>query len=305
MTTKHCMTARARTAHWAAALAFVCACLLSPLASAQPAGVPPEMAHAGVTEHLDGQLPLDTTFRDHTGKSVKLRDFFDGKRPVVLTFAYHSCPQLCSMVLNALTTGLRDVAWTAGKEFDVVTISIDPHESLEKTANKRASLLAEYKRLVPEGQGWHFLVGDESQIAAVATAAGFESQYDADQKQWAHPSVVMIATPDGKMARYLYGIEFPSGDLKLGLLEASQGRSITTIEKIILYCYHYDPKGGKYVLVAQRVMRVGGAMVATILIATLALLWMREFRRRETKNENKNDNPSDHPGGGEGVRSVS
>lgn len=249
-------------------------------AQAQVAGMPPELAHVGVNEHLDGPLPLDTKFRDHTGKSVTLRDYFDGKRPVVLTFAYHSCPVLCSMVLNATATGLRGIGWSVGKEFDVVTISIDPEESLEKTANKRKSILSDYgASRGHEGNGWHFLVGDKASIAAVAAAAGFEYQYDEDQKQWGHPSVVMIAKPDGRMARYLYGLEFPSNDLKIGLLEASEGRSISTLEQIILYCYHYDPKGGKYVLVARRVMQVGGGAVAIVLFGFLGLFWGRELRK--------------------------
>ncbi len=242
--------------------------------------MPPELVHVGVREHLDGPLPLETPFRDHTGKAVKLGDFFDGKRPVVLTFAYHSCPVLCSMVLNATASGLRGIGWNVGKEFEVVTISIDPEESLEKTAIKRASILSEYgASRGHDGTGWHFLVGGKAAIASVAAAAGFEYQYDADQKQWGHPSVLMIAKPDGHMARYLYGLEFLSNDLKLGLLEASAGRSISTLEQLILYCYHYDPKGGKYVLVAQRVMQVGGGAVALVLFGFLGLFWGREFRK--------------------------
>jgi protein SCO1/2 len=260
------------------------------LARAQVAGMPPELAHVGVAEHLDGQLPLDTAFRDHTGKPVKLGDFYDGKRPVVLTFAYHSCPVLCSMVLNATAQGLRGIGWTVGKEFDVITISIDPDESLEKTANKRASILAEYgASRGHDGKGWHFLVGDKASIAAVAAAAGFEYQYDAEQKNWGHPSVVMITKPDGKMARYLYGLEFPANDLKLGLLEASQGRSISTVEQIILFCYHYDPQGGKYVIVAQHVMQVGGGAVGLLLFGFLGLFWGRELKKslknKATKTE--------------------
>ena len=268
-------------------------------AHAQVAGMPPELAHVGVSEHLDGQLPLDTAFRDHTGKPVKLRDFFDGKRPVVLTFAYHSCPVLCSLVLNATAQGLRGIGWTVGKEFDVVTISIDPDESLEKTAAKRASILAEYgNSRGHDGKGWHFLVanpGDKASIAAVAAAAGFEYQYDPDQKNWGHPSVVMIAKPDGKMARYLYGLEFPSSDLKLGLLEASEGRSISTVEQIILFCYHYDPQGGKYVIVAQHVMQVGGGAVGLLLFGFLGLFWGRELKK-SLKNKATKTVPSNLPG---------
>ena len=257
-------------------------------ARAQIAGMPRELAHVGVTEHLDGPLPLDTHFRDHTGKAVTLRDYYDGKRPVVLIFAYHSCPVLCGMVLNNAAAGLRGIGWSVGKEYDVVTISIDPEESLEKTAAKRTSILHEYgASRGHDGKGWHFLVGDKESIAKVAAGAGFEFQYDPEQKQWGHPSVVMITKPDGRMARYLYGLEFPANDLKIGLLEASEGRSISTIEQLILYCYHYDPQGGKYVLVARRVMQVGGGSVAIVLFGILGLFWGRELRRIKSNKSEK------------------
>lgn len=245
-------------------------------ARAQVAGTPPELEGVGVDEHLGGALPLDAAFRDHTGKAVRLGDYFDGKRPVVLTFAYHTCPVLCGMVLNQAAAGLKAMPWTVGTEFDVVTISIDPRETLEHTAQKRDQILGAYGR---SAKGWHFLVGDEANIQRVATAAGFLYRYDADQQNWAHSPVVMLATPDGRMARYLYGLEFSPADLRLGLLEASEGRSISTVEKVILYCYHYDPKGGKYVLVATRVMRLGGLLTAILLGGTLAVLWRRERRR--------------------------
>lgn len=256
--------------------AFVCP------AQAQIAHTPKELEHVGVNEHLDEKLPLDTPFRDHTGKPVKLGDFFDGRRPVVLTFAYHTCPVVCSMIANNVAAGLKGVSWTMGDEYRVVTISIDPNESLERTAAKRTSVLHEYGR---SGDGWAFLVGDEASIAKVAAAAGFQYQYDERQKQWAHPSVAMIAKPDGRMARYLYGFEFAPTDLKLALLEASEGRHISTVEKIILYCYHYDPQGGKYALVARRVMQVGAAGVAIVLFVVLGLLWARELRK--AKKESK------------------
>src|SRR5688572_29711866 len=208
--------------------------------------MPKELEHVGVTEHLDGQLPLATPFRDHTGKDVELGKYFDGKRPVVLQFAYHSCPVVCSMITNNLAAGLKGVPWTIGKEFDVITISIDPNETLEKTAAKRSGILAEYGRVdfsrytlpAPTGDpkviagidpnapdqrdggvallpgappapvefkhdipadkaAWHFLVGDARSIAAVVNAAGFEYQYDERQKQWGHPSVVMVVKPNG------------------------------------------------------------------------------------------------------------
>ncbi len=244
--------------------------------------VPKELQHVGVTEHLDAQLPLDAAFKDHTGKPVKLGDFFDGKRPVLVTFAYHTCPVLCSMVLNATIEGLRNIGWTIGKEFDVVTISIDPKESLEKSAAKRASILGQYKRPGADG-GMHFLMGDELSIKRATTSMGFEYQYDAEQQQYGHPAVVMLMKPGGRVSRYLYGLEFSPKDLKLGLLEASEGKSITTVEKMILYCYRYDPHDGKYVAMAQNIMKLGGGMTMLALGSFLGVFWWRE--RRKTKRD--------------------
>lgn len=284
-------TTTAGRAHVRLIALFACvlvALLLPSSAGAQIAHTPRELEHVGVTEHLDGPLPLDTAFRDHMGRPVTLGRYFDGKRPVVLQFAYHTCPVVCSMITTNLNAGLKDVPWTIGKEYDVVTISIDPNESLEKTQAKRASVMADYGRGVlmnnADDIGWHFLSGDAKAIAAVTAAAGFEYQYDERQKQWGHPSVVFIVKPDGHLARYLYGLEFPGSDLRLGLLEASEGRSISTVEKLILYCYHYDPQGGKYVLVAQRVMQVGAGGVALVLILVLSLLWAREFKKKKSSD---------------------
>lgn len=251
-------------------------------ASAQIAGMPKELEHVGVREHLDQPLPLDTAFRDHTGKQVRLGDYFDGKRPVVLTFAYHTCPVLCGMILNNEAEGLKGTPWTVGDKFQAVTISINPDDTLERTQAKRKSIIAQYGRSVND-DAWPFLLGDAKSIAAVAAAAGFEYEYDERQQQWGHPSVVMVLTPDGKMARYLYGLEFNPTDVKIALLEASKGRSISTVEQIILYCYHYDPQGGKYVIVAMRVMQVGGGAVAVVLGTVLALFWGRELRKNRKK----------------------
>ncbi|MBX3222981.1 MAG: SCO family protein [Labilithrix sp.] len=273
-----------------ATVACVLALLVPGAASAQIASTPRELEHVGVNEHLDGPLPLDAAFRDHTGAPVTLRKYFDGKRPVVLQFAYHTCPVVCGMITNNLAAGLKGVPWTIGKEYDVVTISIDPNESLEKTVAKRTGILAEYGRdHTRERGGWHFLSGDAAAIEAVTKAAGFEYQYDERQKQWGHPSVVFVVKPNGRMARYLYGLEFPSADLRLGLLEASEGRHITTVEQLILYCYHYDPQGGKYVLVAQRVMQVGGGAVALVLFGFLGLFWSRELMKKKNTSGSDGD----------------
>ena len=280
--------------------ATVIAMLMPATASAQIAHTPRELEHVGVTEHLDGQLPLETPFRDHTGAPVTLGKYFDGKRPVVLQFAYHTCPVVCGMITTNLAAGLVGVPWTIGKEYDVVTISIDPNESLEKSSAKRASILNQYGREhTSKNGGWHFLSGDQAAIDAVTQAAGFEYQYDERQKQWGHPSVVFVVKPNGRMARYLYGLEFPSADLRLGLLEASEGRHITTVEQLILYCYHYDPQGGKYVLVAMRVMQVGGGAIAIVLIGFLGLFWTRELTKKKHKQKAQGSGPGNGAGTGD------
>lgn len=242
--------------------------------SPTPEGMPIELQHVAVKEHLDQPLPLDAKFRDLEGKPFELRQAFDGKRPVVLLFAYHSCPVLCSMILSASSRALQGVQWSVGAEFDMVVISIDPNDTPERAIAKRDSLVKDYGR--GDGRGFHFLVGDKANIDRVAEATGFTYQYDERQKQYAHPSVLMLVKPNGQMARYLYGLEFEPNDVRLGLLEASEGRSISTVEQIILYCYHYDPQGGRYVLVATKVMQVGGALTALLLGGILTLFWLRE-----------------------------
>jgi len=271
---KHSLAKRSMAALVASLACVLGVMFIAPHAQGQIAAMPPELERVGVTEHLDGQLPLDTIFRDHAGTPIKLGALFDGRRPVVLQFAYFTCPVVCGMITNNLAAGLKGVPWTIGKEFDVVTISIDPNESLERASAKRKSILTEYGRSTG---GWHFLTGSQASIDAVTKAVGYDYQYDERQQQWGHASVVFVIKPSGRIARYLYGLEFASPDLRLSLLEASEGRHISTVEQLILYCYHYDPQGGKYVLIAQRVMQVGGGAVATILFSFLGLFWTKEF----------------------------
>ncbi len=241
---------------------------------------PPELTGVTIDEHLGRALPLDARFVDAEGRAVKLGDYFDGKRPTLLVFAYHTCPMLCSLVLDATVRTLNDVAWTVGREFDVVSISIDPHDTPETATRKRAQVVQGYTRARGSPAGWHFLVGSEDPIRAVTNAVGFQYNYDARQKQYAHPAAIYLLTPGGKIARYLYGIEYPANDVRLGLLEATEGRSISTTERILLYCYHYDPQGKHYALVAMNVMRVGGAFTLAGLGALLGLMWAREWRKR-------------------------
>jgi protein SCO1/2 len=258
-------------------LSFVLGAGRAERAFAQPSIMPAELEGVDVSEQLDKPLPLDAYFRDHTGKVVRLGDYFDGKRPVALTLAYHGCKVVCSMVLGAEVESLKAQPWTLGKEFRAVTISIDPRDTVATAAKKRKQMLALYGRAA---DGWDFLVGDEANISRVARAAGFKYKYDLRQDQYAHPAVLMLAKPNGELARYLHGLEFSETDVRIGLLEASQGRSISTIEKAIMYCYTYDPVGAKYVVVARNVMKLAGGVTVILLGGFLLLMWRREARQR-------------------------
>jgi protein SCO1/2 len=246
-------------------------------------GVPntpaPELSGVGLVEHLNGALPRDAAFRDTEGNAVTLGQYFDGKRPTLLVFAYHTCPMLCSLVLDATVRSLNEVEWTVGREFDVVSISIDPHDTPQTATRKRASVIESYTRSKGRPTGWHFLTGDETNIRKVTDAIGFEYRYDERQKQYAHPAAIYLLTPEAHIARYLYGIQYDPKDIRLGMLEAAEGRSVSTTERILLYCYHYDPQGGHYSIVAMNVMRLGGVVTLGALGSFLTIMWARERRR--------------------------
>jgi len=241
---------------------------------------PPELKGVDIVEHLNGQLPLDAVFRDQDGKTVKLGDYFDGKRPVVFVFAYHTCPMLCSLVLDATVKSLNNVQWTVGDEFDVVSLSFDPKDTPQTATKKLKEVVGNYTRAKGSTRGWHFLTGEADQIRRVTDAFGFDYRYDPRQKQFAHPAAIYLLKPDGRIARYLYGIQYNPSDIRLGLLEASEGKSISTTERILLYCYHYDPQGKHYSLVAMNVMRLGGAITLVLLGGLLLVMWARERRKR-------------------------
>ncbi|HJL20312.1 MAG TPA: SCO family protein [Sandaracinaceae bacterium LLY-WYZ-13_1] len=300
-----------RSSTAASALALGCALLAAP-AAAQDDGdgerlsdAPPGLENVGVDEQLDEPVPTDVTFRDHTGERVRLGDYLDGERPVLLNLVYHTCPSFCSMVLDGTVNALKRQGWTVGVEFDVVTISIDPRDTPEVAADKRRRILYQYGR--EEAQdGWHFLVAERSltedqlvaeygvypSIERLAEAIGFRYQWMPRQRQYAHPGVIMLLTPEGRVARYLYGLEYESNDIRLGLLEASRGNSISTVEQVVLYCYRYDPSAQGYTLVAWRVMQVGGALTALLVIGFLLFLWRRETRKKHPDDESSEANES-------------
>jgi protein SCO1/2 len=241
--------------------------------------VPDQLEEVGIVEHLDAKLPLDATFRDENGNPVTLGDFFDGERPVILTLNYYRCPMLCGLMLNGVADGFEAMDWSPGVEFDVVTISINPLETPALAREKKQNYL---KRLgkPAAARGWHFLTGYEPQIDRVAEAVGFSYAYDPETKEYAHAAGIVVATPDGRVARYLYGIEYPAKTLKLALLEASEGSVGSTLDQLILYCYHYDPSSRRYSPVAMNIMRLGGGATALIFGISLGVFWLREWRQR-------------------------
>jgi len=239
-----------------------------------PANVrPPGLKNVGIEQHLNEQIPPDLTFRDETGKPVRLGDYF-GKKPMILNLVYYQCPMLCGEVLAGLESALRVLKFDVGKEFDVLTVSFDPRETPEMAAAKKAQFLKRYGR-PSAAQGWHFLTGSQESIDALTKAAGFQYQYDSKTSQFVHATAIMVLTPDGKIAQYFYGVEYVPKDLRLGLIQASENKIGNLVDQVLLYCYHYDPETGKYGAVVMRIVRLAG--LATVLTLGLFLLVM--FRR--------------------------
>jgi protein SCO1/2 len=236
---------------------------------APPANMrPPGLEQVGITQKLDAQLPLDLTFRDETGKTVQLKDYF-GKKPVILNFAYYTCPMLCGELLKGLTTSLKGLKFELGNEFDVVTVSIDPHDTPETATEKKAEYIKRYGHPERAG-GWHFLTGSQESITALTKAAGFGYEYNEQTMQFAHATAIMIVTPQGKLAQYFYGIDFAPKDLRLGIVQASNENIGNLVDQVLLYCYHYDPATGKYGAVVARVLKLSG--LATVLGLGLMLV---------------------------------
>jgi protein SCO1 len=251
---------------------------------APPANMrPPGLEQVGITQKLDGQLPLDLTFRDETGKSVQLKEYF-GKKPVILNFAYYTCPMLCGELLKGLTTSLKGLKFELGNEFDVVTVSIDPHDTPETATEKKAEYLQRYGH--PErAAGWHFLTGSQESITALTKAAGFGYQYNEQTMQFAHATAIMIVTPQGKLAQYFYGVDFAPKDLRLGIVQASNEKIGNLVDQVLLYCYHYDPATGKYGAIVARVLKLSG-LVTVIGLGLMLVVLVRIGPMNQNKDAN-------------------
>jgi protein SCO1/2 len=234
-----------------------------------------------IEQKLNEQVPLDLTFRDESGQTVTLRQYF-GKKPVLLTLVYYECPSLCGLVLQGLLKSLRVINYTPGEQFEIVTVSISPTETPELAAAKKANFLKEYGR-EEAAAGWHWLTGDEKNIRALADAVGFRYVYDPKTKQYAHAAGIMLLTPSGKISRYFYGIEYSPRDLRLGIIDASQGKVGSLVEKVILFCYQYDPTTGKYGLLVVRLIQLGGLVTLLILGGFIGTMFYRERMSRTRK----------------------
>lgn len=234
------------------------------------------LVDVGIEQKLDETIPLDLEFNDELGRPVKLSQFF-GEKPVVLSLVYYECPMLCTQVLNGLLRSLKVLSLDVGEDFEVITLSIDPAETHQLAKAKRREYTIRYDRDGAE-DGWHFLTGAEDQIAALADAVGFRYEYDAETDLYIHASGIMVLTPQGKLARYFYGIEYSPKDMRLGLVEASHNKIGSPVDQILLLCYQYDPATGKYGFVIMNSLRVGGLLTIAVL-ATFVTVMLRRERR--------------------------
>jgi protein SCO1/2 len=253
--------------------------LTGPLDKPRMEVAPDELKNIGLDEHLNAQLPLDASFVDDTNHAVKLGDYFTGKKPVVLQLGYYGCPMLCDLISRGATSSLKQVPLTAGTDFEVVFISIDPKEDWTLAQGKKRSYVTEYDRAGSAG-GWHFLTGREAQIKQVAKAVGFNYKWVASAGQFSHPAGLILCTPEGKISRYLYGVKFDEKTLRLSLVEASEGKVGTTTDRFLLTCFQYDGHQGKYAFVAMSLMRWGGALTLIVLTSVLIWLFRRDARRK-------------------------
>lgn len=240
---------------------------------------PEALREVGFDQRIEEQVPLDVRLRDESGNEVRLGDFFGGDKPVILSLAYYSCPMLCGLHLQGLATSLKPLQLDAGKDFTVLTVSFDPRDTAESASAKKKDTLSRYGRTDAE-QGWRFLTGDADQVAALTRAVGFRYQYDDKRGEYAHPAGIVLLTPDGRVSRYLFGLEFSPRDLRLGLVETAKGTIGTVIDQVLLFCFHYDPAMGRYSAIALNSVRVGGVLTILGLVAFIGTALRRDFTRR-------------------------
>jgi protein SCO1/2 len=245
-------------------------------AFAAPVGLPEQLQGVGIDQHLNAQLPLAAQFTDETGATVQLRKFFQGK-PVLFAPVYYTCPMLCNQILSGVVAGLRPLSLKPGRDFEMVAMSINPAETASDARSKRDQYSHSYSSRAGT-TGWHFLVGSQSSIDQVTKSIGFRYHWDSAHKMFVHASGIMLVTPEGRIARYFYGVEYEPKDLKLGLIEASHNRIGSPVDQILLFCYHYDPATGKYGATVINLLRLTAGLVLGVLAVGLFLFWRRDVR---------------------------
>lgn len=237
--------------------------------------MPRALQNVGFEPPLNGPMPLDLPFRDETGRSVQLRDYFGHQKPVVLAFVYYGCPMLCDQVEQGVVGALRMLSFNPGRDYDVVFVSFDPRETPEMAAEKKQKALVHFRRHETDS-GWHFLTGSKESIEALTKAANFRYTFDSKSNLFAHASGVMILTPDGRISRYFYGVEFPGHDMRFGLVDASAGKIGTPIDHVLLFCYHYDPTSAVYSASILKLIRLGGVLTILCIVGGILISRRRE-----------------------------
>ncbi len=268
---------KAKSINWGFVLGMICGFLsstgLNPHFALAQNIKPPLLQNVGIDQRLNEQVPLNIPFRDETGRTVYLKEFFHGK-PVILSLVYFECPMLCNQLLNGLTGSMKALSFTVGKEFDVVTVSFNPQEGPSLASAKKDNYVADYRR--PEAaMGWHFLTGEPRSIAALTRAVGYRYAWDSSTGQYAHAAAIILLTPQGRVSRYFYGIDFSPKDLRLGLIEASQNKIGTLADQVLLYCYHYDPASGKYGVAVMNLVRTAGIITVLGILILIFLVLRR------------------------------
>lgn len=275
---------------------LACLALLAASASAQmnngimspPANTrPPRLENVGIEQHLDAQIPSGLIFRDESGGAVKLGDYF-GRKPLILNLVYYNCTMLCGEALAGLASAMRLIKFDVGNEFDVITVSFDPRETPEMAAAKKKDYVGRYGR-ASAASGWHFLTGTADSVNALTKAVGFQYQYDPKIDQFAHATAIMVLTPQGRISRYFYGVDFPPKDLRMGLVEASQGKIGNAVDAVLLYCYHYNPETGKYGAMVGNILRLAAGATILLIGGLLLILWWldRSVMTKATKTKTR------------------
>jgi protein SCO1/2 len=280
-----------RTRWYGFAAVAICALAAPPAVAQRMEPAPKEVEDVGVDEQRGAEIPLDLAFVDSRRGEVKLGDFFDGNRPVILTLNYSNCPMLCSLQLNGFVDGLAGMKWNLGENFQMVTVSIDPKEPPERAQLTKQKYLKRYAR-PGVADGWHFLTGEEKNIRRLADSVGFRYSYVKDTGEYAHAAVTMILTPDGRVSRYLYGVEYDPQTIRLSLVEAAEGKIGSAMDQILLFCFHYDETKGRYGPAAEAVMRIAG-IVTVLGLGCMVLVFWRRGKARTSGHEPEPDEADD------------